>query len=248
MMHLGGRAITFETQLGQREAVTDVVKTLSHLVSVIVARVRDHILLGALAASAEVPVVNALSNREHPAEVLADALTMRERWGQLQGRRLTYVGDGNNICNSLLLLGPLLGMDVAVASPAGYAPSAEIVNQAQVLADEHDTRLEVLTDPREAVAGADAVYTDVWASMGQADSAERRRQVFAPYQVNGELLLLAQSDAVVLHYLPARRGEEVTSEVLDGPQSLAFHRLSNLVPVTTAVLSWLLCEPEVAQL
>ncbi|MCP4535898.1 MAG: ornithine carbamoyltransferase [Chloroflexi bacterium] len=240
MMHLGGRAVTFETQLGQRETMADVVKTLSHLVSVIVARVRDHASLEALAAHAEVPVVNALSNREHPVEVLADALTMREQWGTTQGRRLAFIGDGNNICHSLLLLGSLLGVDVAVASPAGYAPAAEIVAQAQALADGHNTRIEVLTDPRKAAAGADAVYTDVWASMGQEESAEVRRQVFEPYQVTGELLSLAQPDAIVLHCLPARRGEEVTAEVLDGPQSLAFDRLSNLVPVTAAVLSWLL--------
>jgi ornithine carbamoyltransferase len=240
MMHLGGRAIAFETPLGQRETVADVVKTLSQLVSVIVARVRDHALLEALAASAGVPVVNALSNREHPVEVLADALTMRERWETLRGRRLAYVGDGNNICHSLLLLGPLLGVGIAVTSPAGYAPAMEIVNQARGLADEHNTRLEVLTDPRQAIAGADAVYTDVWASMGQEKSAELRRQVFGPYQVNGELLSLARPDAIVLHCLPARRGEEIKTEVLDGPQSLAFHRLSNLVPVTMAVLSWLL--------
>lgn len=240
LMHLGGRAVTFETQLGQRETVADVARTLSQLVSLIVARVRDHALLELLAEHAGVPVVNALSNREHPVEVLADALTLREQWGELKGRRLAYVGDGNNICHSLLLLAPLLGMDMAAASPVGYAPAEEIVKRAQSLADRHGTRLEVVTDPREGVTGADAVYTDVWASMGQEASAEQRRRVFEPYQVNRELLALAQPGVVVLHCLPARRGEEITAEVLDGPQSLAFRRLSNLVPVTMAVLSWLL--------
>jgi len=240
LMHLGGRAITFETQLGQRETMADVVRTLSRLVSVIVARVGDHTLLEALAEHAEVPVVNALSNREHPVEVLADALTLQERWGRLEGRRLAYIGDGNNICNSLLFLGPLVGMDIAVSSPARFAPTAEIVDQAQGLADKHGTCLEIVTDPCEGVSGADAVYTDVWASMGQEDSGKQRRQVFAPYQVNSELLSLARPDVVVLHCLPARRGEEITAEVLDGPRSFAFRRLSNLVPVTIAVLHWLL--------
>jgi ornithine carbamoyltransferase len=240
MMHLGGHGVVFETLFSQRETASDVARTMSHLVSAIVVRVRDHALLEELAAHAEVPVVNALSNREHPVEVLADALTLREYWGKLQGRRLAYVGDGNNICHSLLLLGSLAGMDVAVASPAGHAPAPEIVNRAQELAGEHGTRVDILTDPRKAVVGADAVYTDVWAGMGQADTPEQRRQVFQPYQLNRDLLSLAKPDAVVLHCLPARRGEEITSDVLDGPQSLAFRRLSNLVPVKMAVLSWLL--------
>jgi ornithine carbamoyltransferase len=244
LMHLGGRAITFETRLGQREAVADVARTLSYLVSVIVARVRDHTSLQVLAEGAQVPVVNALSDREHPVEVLADALTLRERWGDLAGRRLAYVGDGNNICHSLLLLAPLLGLDLAVAGPAGYAAADGIVQQARALAAEQGTHLHLGTDPAGAVASADAVYTDVWASAGQEQGAEGRRQAFEPYQVNARLLSLAQPGAVVLHCLPARRGEEITAEVLEGPRSLAFHRLSNLVPVTTALLSWLLEQME----
>jgi ornithine carbamoyltransferase len=193
-----------------------------------------------LAKHSTVPVVNALSDREHPVEVLADALAMRERWGATAGYRLAYVGDGNNICHSLLLLAPLLDLDLAVATPAGFAPAAGIARRAQDLAARRGTRLELLTDPRQAVTSADAVYTDVWASMGQEVAAEKRRQVFQPFQVNRELLALAQPEALVLHCLPARRGEEITAEVLDGPQSLAFERLSNLVPVSMAVLSWLL--------
>jgi ornithine carbamoyltransferase len=240
LMHLGGRAITFETRLDQRETAADVARTLSELVSAIVARVRDHELLGALAGQAGVPVINALSDREHPVEVLADALALLEHWGDLAGRRLAYVGDGNNICHSLLLMAPLLGMDVVAACPAGYTPAAEIVDRARGLAREQATHLEVLVDPRQAVTGADAVYTDVWASMGQEATAGERRRVFEPYQVNAALLALARPGAVVLHCLPARRGEEITAEILDGPRSLAFKRLSSLVPVTMAVLSWLL--------
>lgn len=247
LMHLGGRAITFETNFERRETIADVAQTLSHLVSAIIARVCDHTLLESLAEHATIPVVNALSNREHPVEVLADALTLRELWDRPEGRRLVYLGDGNNICHSLLLLAPLLGMDMVVASPVGYTPQAEIVKQAQDLAGQYGAHLEITTDPQQAVSGADAVYTDVWASMGQEESTGQRRQVFAPYQVNDKLLSLAQPQAIVLHCLPARRGQEITSDVLDGPRSLAFHRLSNLVPVTMALLSWLLKQSNTAQ-
>jgi ornithine carbamoyltransferase len=153
---------------------------------------------------------------------------------------LVYLGDGNNICHSLLLLAPLLGLDLAVACPPGYAPRAEIVDKAQSLAAEQGAFLWIGADPHQAVAGADAVYTDVWASMGQEESAEERRQVFQPYQVNAQMLSLAKPQAVVLHCLPARRGEEITAEVLEGPRSLAFLRLASLVPVTMAVLHRLL--------
>jgi ornithine carbamoyltransferase len=150
------------------------------------------------------------------------------------------VGDGNNICHSLLLLAPLLGLDVAVACPPGYAPSAEIADRARTLAAEYGTQVQIGSDPYQAVTGADALYTDVWASMGQEQGSEERRQIFQPYQVNARLLSQAESQAVILHCLPARRGEEITAGVLEGPQSLAFLRLANLVPVTMAVLHRLL--------
>jgi ornithine carbamoyltransferase len=240
LMHLGGLAIPLEMELGRREALADVARTISHLVSIVVARVGDHRLLEALAERAEIPVVNALSDREHPVEVLADTLTLYEQWGDLRGHRLAYVGDGNNICHSLLLLAPLARMDITIASPTRYAPATSVVEKARALARQLGTRVDIRTDPREAVAGADAVYTDVWVSMGQQASDEARKQVFAAYQVNRELMSQAKPDAVVLHCLPARRGEEITAEVLEGPQSLAFRRLANLVPTTMAVLSWLL--------
>lgn len=246
LMQLGGQAVTFEKTLAlgvegkMREAVADVARTLSSLVSVVIARVQAHATLELLAEHATVPVVNALSDREHPVEVLADALTLRERWGRLRGRRLAYVGDGSNICHSLLLLAPRLGIDLALACPSEYAPHGDVVARAQASAAEYSTSLRVGTDPRRAVAQADAIYTDVWASMGQEASREERRQAFQPYQVNAELLDLARRDAVVLHCLPARRGQEISAEILDGPRSLAFERLSSLVPVTAAVLSWLL--------
>jgi ornithine carbamoyltransferase len=240
LMHLGGHLVIFDRSFDGREPVADVARTLSHLVAAIVARVRSHGSLEVLARQARVPVVNALSDREHPVEVLADALALRERWGDLAGRRLAYVGDGNNICHSLLLLAPPLGLDAAVACPPGYTPSAEIADQARTLAAQHGTQVQIGSDPYEAVTGADAVYTDVWASMGQEQSSEERRRTFQPYQVNARLLSQAEPQAVILHCLPARRGEEITAEVLEGPQSLAFLRLANLVPVTMAVLHRLL--------
>jgi ornithine carbamoyltransferase len=236
LLHLDGRAILHEGPLAEREDLGDVARTLSHLVSAIVARVRNHATLAALVAESEIPVVNALSDREHPVEALADALTLRRHWGDLRGRRLAYVGDGNNICHSLLLLAPLAGMDIAVVGPAGYEPAPEVVEQAQALAAQYGTRVELGHDPCALVQGADAIYTDTWISMGQESEIVRRRQAFAPYQVNADLLSVAAPDAVVLHCLPARRGEEITADVLDGPRSLAFTRLDALIPVQAALL------------
>jgi ornithine carbamoyltransferase len=187
-----------------------------------------------------VPVINALSNREHPVEVLADALTLRELFGDLRGRRLAFLGEGNNICRSLMLLAPLIAMDIAVASPPGYEPDAEIVEQARSLAAKHGTQVQITANPQEAAEGAGVLYTDVWVSIGTEEDAEQRRQRFEPYQVNDDLLKLARPGALVLHCLPARRGEEITASVLDGTRSFAFRRLANLVPVTTAVLYMLL--------
>ena len=240
LLHLDGCAILHEGALANREELGDVARTLSHLVSAIVARVREHAALTALVAENAIPVVNALSDREHPVEVLADALTLRRYWGDLRGRRLVYVGDGNNICQSLMLLAPLAGMDIGVAGPARYAPAPEVVAQAQTLAAQHGTRVELGHDPRALVQGADAVYTDTWVSMGREEEIVHRRQAFAPYQVNAELLSLAAPDAVVLHCLPVRRGEEITADVLDGPRSLAFARLDALIPVQAALLRWLI--------
>ena len=240
LMHLGGRAITVETQFGQRESIADVAQTLSYLVSAIVARVRDQASLELLATHASVPVINALSNREHPVEVLADALTLRELFGDLRGRRLAFLGEGNNICRSLMLLAPLIAMDIAVASPPGYEPDAEIVEQARSLAAKHGTQVQITANPQEAAEGAGVLYTDVWVSIGTEEDAEQRRQRFEPYQVNDDLLKLARPGTLVLHCLPARRGEEITASVLDGTRSFAFRRLANLVPVTTAVLYMLL--------
>jgi ornithine carbamoyltransferase len=242
MMHLGGQAITFEkaSPLGEKERLSDVAQTLSHLVSVIVARVRDHGILEMLAQSAGIPVINALSNHEHPIEVLADALTLRERWGATQDRRLAFIGDGSNVCHSLMLLCPLIGMDVAVASPEGYTPAPDIVKKTQELAGKHGTKVALFSEPQQGIAHADAVYTDSWPAPQYGENADEFWQIFLPYQINQTLLASAKPDAIVLHCLPAKRDAEITAMVLDGPQSLAFSRLSNLVPVTAAVLRWVL--------
>ena len=193
-----------------------------------------------LARHSSVPVINALCDREHPCQALADMLTLRERFGRTHGVTLAYVGDGNNVCHSLLLLGATLGVRVRVACPPDYRPDAEILAQAEKLAAESDTELLVTSSPHEAVSGADAVYTDVWTSMGQEHEAARRRPVFAPYQLNAALLAEANPGALAMHCLPAHRGEEVTAEVADGPQSVIFDQAENRLHVQKALILTLL--------
>jgi len=234
---LNGRLVPFEGQLESREALADVARVLSEMTNLVLARVRDHAKLEALAELATVPVINALSSREHPVEVLADALTMREAFGELQGRKLAFIGDGGNVCQSVLLMAPLLGMHCAVATPATHAPDADILGQARQLAAEAGCQFDVLEDAALAVQDADAVYTDGWPPF---DSPEEREWVFGSYRVDASLFDRAKPDAVFLHCLPAHRGQEVTDEVLDGPQSMAFRRLSNLAPTSGALIEWLL--------
>lgn len=210
-----------EVGLGSREVPRDVAHTLERYVDAIVARVFDHSLLEDLAAAATVPVINALSDAEHPCEALADVMALGEHLGDLQGRQLVYLGDGNNVAASLLLAGASIGLHVRVISPRGYEPDARVVEQARVIASGTGARIELGDDPVAGVVGADAVYTDVWASMGQEEQAERRRDIFRPYAVTSELLR-SVPDALVMHCLPAHRGDEITSEVLDGPTSIVF--------------------------
>jgi ornithine carbamoyltransferase len=185
-------------------------------------------------------VINALSDREHPCQALADMLTLKERFGRLQGLRLAYVGDGNNVCHSLMLLGATLGVNVGVACPPDYRPDPEIVALAEQRAAESDATIAISADPGEVVAGADAVYTDVWASMGQEHEAARRRPVFQPYQVNAALMALARPDTLFMHCLPAHRGEEVTADVIDGPRSVVFEQAENRLHVQKALILMLL--------
>src|SRR5690349_7383335 len=222
---LGGTPVVLvgdEVGLGSREAPRDVARTLERFADAIVARVFDHSLLEELAASSVVPVINALSDSEHPCQALADMMVLAERWGGvdgLAGRQPVYVGDGNNVAASLALASASLGLHMRWVGPGGYELDPRILGQARHLAVETGTRIDLEHDPVAGIAGADAVYTDVWASMGQEEQAERRREVFRRYAITRELLVGAP-EALVMHCLPAHRGDEITSEVLDGPTSI----------------------------
>jgi ornithine carbamoyltransferase len=237
MLQLGGSAVYLspaEIQLGQREGAVDVSRVLSRYIDAIVARVFLHADVLALAENASVPVVNALSDREHPCQILADLLTLYERRGSLKGLRVAYVGDGNNVAHSLALAAPALGIDLRFATPDGYEPDPAIMQQAQAGAP--TGAIELFRDPREAVHGADAVYTDSWYSMGQESEAEVRAPVFRPYQLNAELLAEAAPGAVAMHCLPAHRGQEITDDVMDGPASVVYDQAENRLHVQKALL------------
>lgn len=239
MAQLGGRALYIapeEIKLGQRESVPDVARVLSRYVDGIMARVFAHQDLVTLAQWASVPVINGLSDYDHPCQGLADLLTIYEKLGRLRGVTLAYVGDGNNVLHALLLGGALAGMKVVAATPAGYEPKAEVVRRALDLAQTTGGEVRLLRDPREAVAGAEVVYTDTWTSMGQEAEAEQRQRVFPPYQVNAALLAHAVPHAGVMHCLPAHRGQEITDEVADGPQSWIFDQAENRLHAQKAIL------------
>jgi ornithine carbamoyltransferase len=239
---LGARPLTLaatDIQLGRGETIEDTGRVLSRYVDAIVLRTFEQERLEALAGAASVPVVNSLSDFEHPCQALADLQTIRERSGPLEGRVLTYVGDGNNVAHSLLLAGAKTGMTVRVAAPAGFEPIPQIVQRASEIAGETGGAVEIVSDPQSAVKGANVVYTDVWASMGQEDETEERSLVFRPYQVNGGLMELADPDAIVLHCLPAHRGHEITDEVLDGPASAVWDQAENRLHSQKALLLFL---------
>jgi ornithine carbamoyltransferase len=217
-----------------------VARNLSRWVNVIMARTFAHATVAQLAAHAAVPVINALSDREHPCQAMADYLTILEHQGRVAGLPVAYVGDGNNVCHSFLLLGAALGAHVTIGCPPGYTPDVFIVDQARALAAASGGRVTVVEDPRGAVSGAAVVYTDVWTSMGSESEAQERRKVFPPYQVNADLLAHADQDAIVLHCLPAHRGEEITDEVLDGPQSVVLDEAENRLHVQKALILELL--------
>jgi ornithine carbamoyltransferase len=233
---LGGEALLLrgdELQVARGESVRDTALVLSRYVDAIVARVADHDYIEQLATYAEVPVVNALTPRHHPCQALADLMTLEERFGKLDGLRLAYVGDGNNVCNSLMLLGSLAGLKVAVATPPELRPDEQIVAAC-------GDAVEVTTDPRAAAAGAHAVYTDVWISMGDEAEAERRRDLLMPYQLNESLLEVAGDDAIVLHCLPAHPGEEITADLLYGERSAVWDQAENRLHAQKALLELLL--------
>ncbi|HEX2222027.1 MAG TPA: ornithine carbamoyltransferase [Candidatus Limnocylindria bacterium] len=242
---LGGHAVYLgpdEVGLGRRETPADVARNLSRWVDAIVLRTFAHRTLVELAEASAVPVVNALTDREHPCQALADLLTLRQRLGSLCGRRLAFVGDGNNVCHSLLLAGATAGLEMRVATPAGYEPDASVVSEAGTLARLSGGSVVVGDDPRAAVKGVDAVYTDVWASMGAEPEAAARRERFAGFRVDARLLAGAPR-ALVMHCLPAHRGEEISDEALDGPHSVVLDQAENRLYVQQALLLELL-EPE----
>jgi ornithine carbamoyltransferase len=238
---LGGTPVVLvgdEVGLGSREAPRDVARTLDRFADAIVARVFDHSLLEELAEWSRVPVINALSDSEHPCQALADVMVLAEQWGglgALAGRQLVYVGDGNNVCASLLLASASVGLHVRWVGPDGYEPDPAVVHQARHIAEETGSRIELANDPLTGIVGADAVYTDVWASMGQEEQVERRREVFRRYAVTRQLLEGAPA-ALVMHCLPAHRGDEISSEVLDGPNSIVFHQAEDRMWVQMALL------------
>ncbi len=240
---MGGGSVFLDhqaTRLGQRESIRDVAKNLDRWVHAIVARVFSQAVLEELSTHAGVPVINALSDSYHPCQALADFFTLEERFGGLRGLKIAYVGDGNNVCHSLLATGARVGAHVRVATPAGFEPNTEIVNEARRAARETRGKIELLESPEEAVAGAQAVYTDVWASMGQEAEAAERERIFAPYQVNEIMMAQAAPDAVFLHCLPAHRGLEVTDGVMDSPQSMVYDQAENRLHVQKAILLMLL--------
>jgi len=243
MVHLGGYALYLAPQevgLGSRESVPDVARVLSRYVDGIMARVFAHAHVEQLASCGCVPVINGLSDREHPCQALADLFTIWEIKGRLRGIRLAYVGDGNNVARALAYGAALTGVEMIAASPAGYGLDAEAVRQAQALAAWGGGSLTLTEDAAAAAAGADVLYTDVWTSMGQEEEAERRRRIFPPYQVNAALLARARPDAIVMHCLPAHRGEEITDEVADGPHSVIFDQAENRLHAQKAILVQLL--------
>jgi ornithine carbamoyltransferase len=246
MSELGGRALYLapaEVGLGERESAPDVARVLSRMVHAIVARVYRHTDVESLACHATIPVVNALSDVEHPCQALADLQTIAEHAGRLQGITLAYVGDGNNVTHSLMLAAPRVGINVRLATPPTYRPSPEITRQAEALAEEASTELQIGDDPYGAVRGADFIYTDTWYSMGQEDEAAERRPIFKEYQVNAGLLKTAGSGTKILHCLPAHRGDEITDEILDGPASVVYDQAENRLHAQKALLVELLGQP-----
>lgn len=243
MDSLGGSTFFVDqtsSRIDARESLHDIAHNLERWIDIIVLRTFNHATVEDMAAHADVPVINALSDLEHPCQALADLFTLQEHFGDLSKVHFAYVGDGNNVAHSLLLAGAALGASVAIGTPCNHAPSPAIIEAAEALAEETGAAINIFTDPREAVAGADAVYTDVWASMGQEGEADSRSGIFAPYQVNAALMQDASPHALFMHCLPAHRGWEVTDEVIDSSNSVVFEQAENRLHIQKAILVWLL--------
>ena len=243
MIHLGGQALYLspdEIKLGVRESVPDVARVLSRYVDGIMARVFAHKHIEELAAYSRVPVINGLSDYNHPCQALTDIFTVWEKQGKLEGLKLAYVGDGNNVAASLLFAAATVGMDMALASPEGYELGGDVVELGRQFAAQSGSKVELMRDPATAVRGADVIYTDVWVSMGQEEETKRRLKDFVPYQVNADLVAQARPDVIVMHCLPAHRGQEITDEVADGPHSVLFDQAENRMHAQKAILALLM--------
>lgn len=243
MRHMGGDALYLspnEIGLGKREAISDIARVISGYVDIIMARVFDHEHIVELANWSSIPVINGLSDYNHPCQAMADALTIQEKFESLKGLNVTYVGDGNNVAVSLLYVCSKLGANFSIASPEGYDLPANVITRAEEFAKNSGSKVLQLRDPHAAVAKANVIYTDTWTSMGQEEEARRREQVFPPFQVNQELVSGADDDVIVLHCLPAHRGQEITDEVADGPNSVLFPQAHNRLHAQKAILALLL--------
>jgi len=240
---MGGNAIFFDqtnSPLGERESIADVARNVERWVDVIVLRTYAHDTITEMAANSRVPVVNALSDFEHPCQALVDFMTLEEHFGSATGLNFTYMGDGNNVCHSLMLAGAQLGANVTVATPRGYSPDIEIVTKAREIAEQNGCEVKLTQDPQAAAESADAIYTDVCVSMGMEHESTKRAPIFRPFQVNENLMGKARESAVFMHCLPARRNAEVTDAVLDGPQSIVFDQAENRMHAQKALLLLLL--------
>ncbi|MGH2807425.1 MAG: ornithine carbamoyltransferase [Actinomycetota bacterium] len=229
-----------ELQLGRGETIEDTGRVLSRYVDAMVVRTFGQDRLERLAGASSVPIVNALSDLEHPCQALADLLTIQENLGELAGTAFAYIGDGNNVAHSLMFAGALAGMDVRIATPPGYEPYPQVTERASDIAAQNNGKVSVTNVVAEAATGARALYTDVWASMGQEDSADERRKVFEHYRVDHNVVSMAASDVIVLHCLPAHRGEEIAADVLDGPRSVVWDQAENRLYTQMALLDWVL--------
>ena len=239
MAQLGGKAIYIspeEVGIGKRESVSDVANVLSRYVSCIMYRAFDNKIMREIAQHASVPVINGLDDMEHPCQIAADLMTVLEKKGKLAGLNLAYVGDGNNVCNSLMLGCALVGMNMKAATPKDYRPNGELLSKAQEIARSKSCSVDVISNPFQAIEKADVVYTDTWVSMGQEEEKEKREKIFMPYQVNEKLIEKADKDFIFMHCLPAHRGFEVAPEIIDGPHSVVFDEAENRLHAQKAIL------------
>ncbi len=243
MYQLGGHSLYLDpgsTQIGRGETIADTARVLSRYLDVLTVRAYDHSVVEELAAHADIPVINALTDRYHPCQILADMLTIKETFGTLDGIKVAYIGDGNNMAHSWMLGAAVMGIDLTVAAPVGYRPETEVSDETKAIAHASGATISVVSDPKEAADGAHVLYTDVWVSMGQDEEAKERLRAFAGYQINHDLLACAREDAVVMHCLPAHRGQEISAAIMEDPRSVIWDEAENRLHAQKAVLLWLL--------